>query len=367
MFKKVVSQVTFSPATVQQLAQYATDTRKRQRLHGWAIVALALLIVTCGIVALLPQHHTTTPTANDLVTGGVSSPEAFVSAFDADPGHMQSALDVLDIDRQNLLSATRPCDTNSQPLTYTTGNMPYQTQGQVAYERTGAAPLYIRPVDTTTQLSGWCGLSGTGSPFMISAVDGNILTAVMPAQPQSQNDLVRSQTVSTASLTTGQPVSWTLTVSNPTDQPVTKDIWFATGDIAEYAHITSISERGIMPGDANHALWPALTVESDETRTLTVTAQLNQPVDETARQAFNTHAYDCTVTTVFGNTTNTPVTCPLTKQVESLLHHLPPVSVTAGIILFAGLFIANLCIYLSLRLQSKELRIIRKQLNAGGF
>lgn len=368
MFKKVVSQVTFSPTTIEQLAHFARSLRSRQRLHGGAIIALALLVVACVVVIFLPVHTTSTPTANDLIAGGVASPEAVLSAYDTNVDNFRTAAHLFSINRDNVV-ALQACNTDDdQSLRYTTGVMPYGDNEEAAYRLSDGSPLYMRPLDTTTPLTGWCGTTANGDAFLISATDSNIITSKPPSPDRLfSSTLIRSHTVSEASLASGQFVTWTLTLTNTTDQSITEDIWFANGDLSEYTTVISSSDRGISTTRNHHIVWPHTTVDPGETRQLTVTGQVNRPLDETAQQAHNPHAYDCLATTVFGNTETTPISCPIIKQLESHIHRLPSESPLVSVIVFSSLFVANLIVYLSLRLQSKELRIIRKQLNTGGF
>lgn len=58
MFQKIVSQISFSPATVEQLSDYANVLKRRQRISGWSLVIVSLLLVLQSIITLLPPIST---------------------------------------------------------------------------------------------------------------------------------------------------------------------------------------------------------------------------------------------------------------------------------------------------------------------
>lgn len=58
MFQKIVSQISFSPAMVEQLSDYANVLKRRQRISGWSLVIVSLLLVLQGIITFLPPTGT---------------------------------------------------------------------------------------------------------------------------------------------------------------------------------------------------------------------------------------------------------------------------------------------------------------------
>lgn len=252
MFKKVVSQLSFSPATVERVADYARSVRQRQRLHGWAIVALIVFGVVYGITLAFPPETA------------------------ADPAH-----------------------TPEQPVLNHT-------------------------------------LQYTHSPDITEA-------------------------------SSDQSITWGLVISNPSNMPITDDIWFLTDDINHYADITSISDSGIVSDSDHRILWPDTTIAPGGSTNFTVTARVHSPISEKAGQLNNPASHDCRITTTFGTTEEVAINCPVLKRVEAILQQLPAVPPAAGITGYIIIFSLNLIAYISLRLRSKELRIIRTQLNTGGL
>ena len=371
MFKKIVSQIGFSPASVEQLARYAQSVRRRQHLHGWAILVLALFIVILITIAFLPHNHTTTPTVNDLIPGGILSASDAIEAFDLNTNDFRNVADLLEISRDDIAQADQAsCDDLLSPTLFRTGILPDISSNQdsrLSYRLSDGSPIYLQEIDKVTQNDGWCGTTEAGQNFMISAIDGNIVTSELPTSEPIGQQLSLSHKADTNLLRAGQIATWTLTVSNQTDQIVTEPVWMPIGDIVEYAGIISISDDGLVSSNQSHILWPEINLNPGESYQLNVVAQAPQLFDETPRQIHTPGSYDCQIDTIFGESNTMAVDCPLIKQTESTLHQLPPVGLLTNLAIFVVLFIANLITYLSLRTKSNELRLIRRQMNTGSF
>lgn len=366
MFKKIVSQISFSPATVERLSDYATKTRNQQRLMGGAAAALWCLVVIGALVHIFTPHTTASPTANDLISGGATSVSVALSAYDNNVGDFRLAANLLSIERSHLEQA-QPCQ-HDESLRYVTGKTPYLSEPlERIFQLPNSSILYMRQnTPVKTAISGWCGTSAEQQPFMLSAVDGNIYTAALPVRAPLQTSFTYAHS---AHSSTADPLStsWELSVTNNQPNTYSEDVIFAVGDISEYAQISSVSDEGIVSESAQQILWPGVQLEPGEQITLVATARANQPADETAQQAHNPNAYDCRLSTVFGNTVDIAVPCPLTKQAEMLFHRLPASGSIANLVLYSAVALLATILYLSLKLHSKELRIIRRQINSGGL
>jgi hypothetical protein len=369
MFKKIVSQLSLSPATIEQVARYAKTTRQNQRLYGWAFIILAAVTILYGAALLTQPVHTSSPTSNDLVPGGLPSADSILSAYDANTNGFQDATRILGINRQILAKAVSQESCSPTDMRYITGRTLYsQAADTQEYQFKNTPPLFIQPASIHSDISGWCGISTEGIAFTILTSDGNIATAALPATPvQQPSPLTRAITVDSDTLSATNDITFTLTVKNDSTSAITEDVWITTGDIDEYAHISYASAGGIISVASHQILWPQLTIPANGAQTMTFTAHLNQPVDETAQQRHNTYAYDCTVQATFGTTATAHISCPLSKDIEQILFSLPPLYPPIGITIFILLTLFCGFNYFALRLQSKELRIIRTQINTGGL
>lgn len=366
MFKRIISQLSLSPATVERLSTYARTTRERQRLMGWAAVLLWVL-TTLGVLAVLfPPLPSTSATANDLIPGGISSKEGMLSAYEHNIDGFQTAAGLFSIEADELMAASE-CEVPAASR-YITGRTSYLGESQEhAYQFTDRSVLYLRAPSHLAGFSGWCG-TGPQGKFAVSAIDGNILTTQLPSRPSLSSSLTRSHSlVQTGASGDSRALAWELELTNSTDMPIVEDIYFSTGDISEYASISSVSHEGIFTAAQEHVVWPNTMLLPSEKATLTVTAQLDQPIDETSFQPHNPYAYDCRLTTSFGTSLNTDINCPLTKQAEVTLHTLPTSSTARNLSLYVTFSLIATALYVFLRLQTKEIRIIRTHLNSGGL
>ncbi len=368
MFKNIISQLSFSPVTVERLGDYAKSVQRRQYLHGWTAIVLALLIIAQVATILLPAASVTTSTANDLVPGGLPSRETLLSAYDNNSSGFKDTAELFSINRENIVAATftNNCsiDVSSD---YSTGRVPYFSSTQETVYKIQDEPLYVQPISSNRLPSGWCGTSSQNKTFLISSIDGNILSPLVVAQVALHTDLSKSLTVDIEKVEAGEVVTWNPIVTNTTSKPISEDIWFSLGDLNEYAHVANISDGGITTNDGSHILWPHASINPGEHRKFEVSAYIDSPTDTTARQPYNSHSYDCLLTASFGNITETAVSCPTVKQIESSFHKLYTIEPLTCLAIYAVLFALNLITYLSLRLRSREIRIIRRQLNTGGL
>lgn len=364
MFKKIISQLSLSPATVERLGEYAKEVRQQQHLMGWAAIILWCLVTASIFVFVLPLSLSSSQTTNDLVPGGLSSPDAVISAYDNNVDGFRDTASLLSIERSDL----QTIDSCKSPdgLHYITGKNSYaSTPQERIYQLPNAELVYIRDTPTLpSHATGWCGEAGA-TDFMISAADGNIYTSALPAEPAVEHGLIRTHTLNHTE--GARTLTWNLSLANRSAAPVTEDVSFSVGDMNEYATITSISSDGILSNTDHHILWPNVELAPDQELTLPVTAVFDTPVDETAQQAHNPHSYDCRIATTFGNTISADVPCSLTKQIETFFHSLPSTSSLISFFVFLGLAIITSGAYFCLRLQTKELRLIRTHLNTGEF
>ena len=54
MFKEIVSQISFSPAMVEQLSVYARTIKQRRRISGWSLIIVGALLVLQIVATIVP-------------------------------------------------------------------------------------------------------------------------------------------------------------------------------------------------------------------------------------------------------------------------------------------------------------------------
>jgi hypothetical protein len=363
MFKEIVSQLAFSPATVGRLSEYAKKVKQKQRISGWVTFLFALLLLIHIVFPLFGASPAATPTQNDLVAGGVATTEIALNEYNKDTNGFRDALSLLSIKESDLQQLSEARYAISQ-FDYVTGLVPYGTPNERSYSMSGVShPIYIRSAETIASgQSGWEGTTSDGTEFFILKADGNILTSKLPTPAPAQSPFRLGHTLSTNQ----GALSWELVVTNPLDRPQSDDLSFSIADIYEYAIVDTPAGAFISDAD-QRIIWPGFTLDANESKTLHVTARFTRQTNHPVTNSANPFSYDCRITTVFGNTQEGPVECPIYKRGELWLRLLPHPSASTLIIIYSTLLVVSALLYVRLRLLTEEIRIIRTQLNTGGL
>jgi hypothetical protein len=79
----------------------------------------------------------------------------------------------------------------------------------------------------------------------------------------------------------------------------------------------------------------------------------------------NPQSYNCKVTNTFGNTLNVGIECPPEKVIEQTVAELPHTGAGENMLFSAVVIAIAVYFYARSRQTSKEIRLIRRDLNAG--
>lgn len=159
-------------------------------------------------------------------------------------------------------------------------------------------------------------------------------------------------------------IAYQITVANDGLAPVTTPINENLADVLEYANIID-SGGGTFNKDAKTLSWPDVTLEPGQQQSRLFVVQMPAAIPAVAKGASNGSSYDCTMTNTFGNTVTINVDCPAPKQVEQMVAQLPHTGAGANS-LFAGIVLAVVVYFYARSRQLKtEVRLIRRDLNAG--
>lgn len=135
-------------------------------------------------------------------------------------------------------------------------------------------------------------------------------------------------------------------------------------DLLEYA---AIEDNGgaTFNKEAKTLTWPDVTLKPGERQTRVFVVQLASTIPSVSQGKSDRTSYDCTMTNTFGNTVDIDVNCPAPKVVEQVVSELPKTGATENMI-FAGTVLAIVTyFYARARQVKKEIRLIRRDLNAG--
>lgn len=239
MFRKLVSNLPFSPALVGQLGFYAKRLRKEETTRRIGLVFTALALIVQSFAVFSPPEAANAAHPSDIIYGGVSSVADILSVYDASArgnGDFKKIMDYAGITRAEL-AATKSTSINSFEFGHSSNTNVWLTWGRMSYMSTAmgevkhdiaGTTLYSKPLwryDT----GAWSSSHGSNYPafrgysakigvFAIQKNCGNLLTTKLPVPPAPA-----PKTVSVC-----RPGSGVISIKEnekqPTDLPPTSDI-----------------------------------------------------------------------------------------------------------------------------------------------
>lgn len=191
MFRKIVSNLPFSPALVGQLGFYAKRLRKEEATRRIGLIFTALALVVQFFAVFQPPEAANAASGNDLVSGGVSSVTDFLHSYDTNTNNIRDLFTAVGISRADITRATTTTVNNAD--IYSWGQQPKfsAAQGEHPYTiRTasgGTKTFYYRPqrlwdgrVQSFSMLTG---RTASGMWFGIMFQCGNLVLKQMPPVP----------------------------------------------------------------------------------------------------------------------------------------------------------------------------------------
>jgi len=395
MFKKIVSNLSFSPALVGQLGFYAKRLRKEEatRRLGLVFVALAL-VVQCLTVFQAPESANAAA-ANDLVPGGLGrgsnlSINHFLAPYDANAKNLKDIMNYMGISREEIAAAQygsfidgtvkrswghtaiHPESANELPTTIT--------------DPTGVTPIttiYSRPLALTNgpnaRIYGFIGHSARVGWFALMQACGNLVTDIIPPPitppPPAPAELAFSKTatnVSQGNISAGtsaakenDKISYTLTMKNSGGTAAPVKISDDLTDTLEYSTLTD-KGGGTFDETTKKLTWPDITLGPGETQERSFAVQILATIPSTPVGLSSPDSYNCVMNNAFeGSGVTIPVTCAPPKVIEQITTELPHTGARENM-LFAGIVLAVVTyFFLRSKQLGKEVRLIRRDLNAG--
>jgi hypothetical protein len=144
-------------------------------------------------------------------------------------------------------------------------------------------------------------------------------------------------------------------------------------DVLEYADMIDtgggqlLTREGGAPVErVNFIIWPAVTIKPGETITKIISVQVKSTIPATAQSLGNPESYNCRMVNDFANNhTVTTLDCPTPKVVEQVVDQLPHTGATENVLFAGGVLSVVVYFYARSRQVKKEVRLIRRDLNAG--
>ena len=415
MFKKIVSNLSFSPALVGQLGFYAKRLRKEQVTRRVGLVFVAMALVVQSLVVFQAPEPANAASTNDFIYGGIgNSIDNFLRPYDSNAGNLKDIMTYFGVTRDEIARA--------QYGTMVTGN------GKISFGREPRAqgttinitntagqqvlPIYGRDMAVGNgigvEFNGFIGHSAKLGWFGIMEVCGNIVTDHFPPVPPppappapptplpsvpkptpptvpvppkptppkpadvsfsklgknvSQGNLDATKTTAKEN----DKITFTIAAKNSGGTAKTVKLEDHLGDVLQYS--TLIEKGGGTYNEQTKTLsWPDVSVKPGATETRTFAVQILASIPATAQGTSDVSSYDCKIENVFYDIpVVVPVTCAPPKVIEQITPELPKTGPTENMMFAAGVLGITTFFFFRSKQLGKEVRLIRRDLNAGTF
>ncbi len=188
-----------------------------------------------------------------------------------------------------------------------------------------------------------------------------------PTITQSKEARNVTQSVANANGTTAAPsdrIEYTIYTTNVSSAATTATVTENLGDVLEYADL-AFDGGGKFDPATKTLTWDNIALAAQGTDKRTFAIQIKSAIAATPRAGNDPAAYDCVITNSYGNTISINMQCPIIKTVETTVKQLPSTGPTENMI-FAGVLLSVVTyFYARSRQMNKEVRLIRKEFNAG--
>ncbi len=164
----------------------------------------------------------------------------------------------------------------------------------------------------------------------------------------------------------GDRIQFTVTMYNVGKIPASVDFKENMTDVLEYAKVYDNGGGDLITvNGAKYLNWNKMTLAAGQKVSRTFSVKVLDQIPLTPRGTSDRGSYDCIMTNTFGNTININMNCQAPKLVEQVVEQLPSTGPRENII-FSGI-VTSIVVYFYARSRQlgKEIRLIRKDFNAG--
>lgn len=187
MFKKIVSQLSFSPALVGQLGFYAKRLRKEEATRRLGLIFVALALVVQSLVVFQAPEAANASSSNDMVPGGLGTGSSlsinnFLRPYDKNERHLKDIMDMAGITRAEIAAMKFSTVEAGTSISYGFENRAKSTPVTI-YDKNGTpvTTLYGRNMTTwgykpTDRIYAFVGHSKEAGWFAILRACGNLVT-----------------------------------------------------------------------------------------------------------------------------------------------------------------------------------------------
>jgi hypothetical protein len=185
-----------------------------------------------------------------------------------------------------------------------------------------------------------------------------------------------SQLINDANNTTVKPgdrLEYRLVVKNVGNTTGSYTIEDNLADVLEYADIVDLgggvltkASPGVAIEKINHVVWASASIKPGAVIEKIINVQVKSSVPTTPQGLGNQESYNCQMVNNFsGHGTVVKIDCPTPKVIEQVVAELPHTGTTENLIFAGSVLAVVVYFYVRSRQLKKEVRLIRRDLNAG--
>ena len=192
MFRRIVSNLSFSPALVGQLGFYARRLKKEEATRRLGLVFTALALVVQSLAVFSPPEAANAASAADFIAGGVANKQAFLNHYDNNTNRIKGLFDSLGITRAEINAAERGTIGKAGvagKYNWSRTSLYSAAQGERSYtfnNGAGNVTFFYRPLSLTSNNPPYDVLIGNSAQFGWFAIKmdcGNLITKTPPREP----------------------------------------------------------------------------------------------------------------------------------------------------------------------------------------
>lgn len=388
MFRKIVTELSYSPALAGRLGEYIRQIRQEKIRREISLVLLVLVLIIQLFATSFPPESANASNPIALTDTPLQSMNNYLTTYyDQNVAGTRDFLNSIDVTRPELLAATLSTVTPSPNLllwsTKSHGDgtekiYTFSTKDGLAQQTNYYSPLQTTGVDSRDNpkqpLVAYVGQSATIGWFALLKDSGNLVTrplkqttcsdetiasSVVPAIHQacltslhsslSAYDITNGKNIPEGIASPSDRIMYTLSVKNTASTTLSTPLRIELGDVLEYAKILDMG-GGTFDIDTKTLTWGSPDIQADGTLSRSFIVQLLPVIPSMAQGVYNTSSYDCAISTSFGNRLSAPVSCPFPKAVEQTIHTLPIIPPVIGIIILG----TTICIAAYFYLRSRQ-------------
>lgn len=387
MFRKLVSNLPYSPALIADIGFYANRLRDEEATRRTTVLFVVLALIVQSLAVFTPPESANASSEQDIIRGGVADLNDFLIRYDHNEQDVKDIFNAAGVTRSEI-AAAKPGKIHASDDTYLLSRYGQLSDSakevSMAYQRSagGVGIRYFSPLEGMggkgATFSGWVGESEILGWFGIIQSNGSLATKGLPTtiDPADATILSVTKTVTALNLSQGSmpiettvakpndKIMYSLKVLNPHAVSITTNFNVRIDDLLEYSTVVD-SGGGTLDDKTNYLSWSQVQLRPGESQTRTFAVQMFPSFPATAAGQSNPASYDCKMTIVYGKELSNQIECPPIKSIEGILNMLPPMN--AGTNVIFGLSVLGIVafFYVRTRQLKKEIRIIRHNFNTG--